>query len=817
MTPWLGLDRLFFFLLRLFLNWCTRANVLPDPIDELQLNPDAPIVYVLQDTSVIDLLVVDKAATDHNLPSALQSIKLEDDRIKRANFSIYRRTIRRGHQRRAAKHRRLTKLIEQIQQHPDTDIQLVPVSVYWGRSPEKENSVWRIIFSDNWSPVGLIKKFFIVLAQGRQLYLQFSPALSLRQLNEETNDSDLVLRKALRILRVHFRLQREATIGPDLSHRRMLVNSLVQSTAVHSVIEAEAQRNNTTIKKTEAKARRYALELAADYSHTTVRFLELVLNWVWNRIFDGVRIYNLDRVRQVAKDHEVIYVPCHRSHVDYLLLSFTLYRNGLVPPHIAAGINLNLPVVGTILRRGGAFFMRRSFRDNPLYSAVFNEYMHTILTGGYSIEYFVEGGRSRSGRMLSPRTGMLAMTVDSYQRDSSKPIALVPVYIGYEKVIESGSYIGELHGKKKKKESIGSFVSSLSLLRQNWGQVHLNFGDPIRMGNYLDQHQPDWKTANQDNWLRPLVNKLGLEVTHQINAAAVANPINLLSLALLATDKHTIDEQLLTCQLQLYIQLLQQAPYSNTTELAETNPEAIIQYALDNEFAYRIEHPHGNLISTDEVTALQMTYVRNNTLHLFALPGLISSLFLHDRRLSRERLHQLINLLYPFLQSEYSLHWQLGDDLDQAVDTLLTAMQEQQLLRSDGDDLLGAEAHTLESEQLYHLGKTVLQMQERFFLTIRILVQHGSGSLTSEELQQVAQESAQRLSLLHEFNSPDFSDKVVFKSLVKQLQQHELVTVDENDKLTFADGVLALDEESNYILSAELRLTLQRVARYSGV
>ena len=185
-----------------------------------------------------------------------------------------------------------------------------------------------------------------------------------------------------------------------------------------------------------------------------IRSLELFLNWVWNRLYGGIRLYNMDNLTKVAGDHEVIYVPCHRSHIDYLLLSFVVFRNGLVPPHIAAGINLNLPVVGTILRRGGAFFMRRSFRDNPLYASVFSEYLHTITARGFSIEYFVEGGRSRSGRMLKPRTGMLAMTLRSFLRDSRKPIAFVPVYIGYEKVIESGSYIGELHGEKKQKESI---------------------------------------------------------------------------------------------------------------------------------------------------------------------------------------------------------------------------------------------------------------------------------------------------------------------------------------------------------------------------
>src|SRR5690554_636021 len=193
----------------------------------------------------------------------------------------------------------------------------------------------------------------------------------------------------------------------------------------------------------------------SDYAYTAIRFLELVLSWFWNKFYDGIKVNNLDGVREIAHGHEIIYVPCHRSHIDYLLMSYLLFTNGLTPPHIAAGINLNMPVIGGLLRRGGAFFMRRSFRGNPLYASVFNEYLHTLFTKGFPVEYFVEGGRSRTGRMLQPKTGMLAITLRSYLRSSRLPIAFVPVYIGYERVLEGRTYLGELRGAAKKKESIG--------------------------------------------------------------------------------------------------------------------------------------------------------------------------------------------------------------------------------------------------------------------------------------------------------------------------------------------------------------------------
>ena len=146
-----------------------------------------------------------------------------------------------------------------------------------------------------------------------------------------------------------------------------------------------------------------------------------------------------------------LFTPCHRSHIDYLLLSYVIYKRGLMVPYIAAGDNLNLPFVGQLLRGGGAFFIRRSFRGN---TSVFKEYLYSILSRNTPLEYFIEGGRSRTGRLLPPKTGMLAMTVHSHLRGRAKPIVFVPTYIGYERLMEGSTYVGEMQGKPKEAESI---------------------------------------------------------------------------------------------------------------------------------------------------------------------------------------------------------------------------------------------------------------------------------------------------------------------------------------------------------------------------
>lgn len=817
MNFWFGFDRLFFFFARLFLKWCTRVTRLHEDDDSTQLDPRRPIIYVLREASLADLAVLDRETRQLGLPSPLEKCALPDRQLRRSFFYIYKRKPLVGRERIAGNSRRLQDVVASLAAHPDQDVQLVPVALFWGRRPEKENSLWRIMFSDNWSAPGVIKKFFIILTQGRQLFIRVSPPMSLRQLVDESSSPERATRKAQRILRVHFRRQREAVIGPDLSHRRTLVNTLVDSAPVREAIARCAAEHGDSYEKHEQNARRYAMEIAADYSHTVIRFLELLLDWVWNRLYSGLRVYNMQKLQDIAEDHEIVYAPCHRSHADYLLLSFLLYRNGLVPPHIAAGINLNLPVVGTILRRGGAFFMRRSFKDNPLYATVFNEYIHVMLTRGYPVEYFVEGGRSRSGRMLSPRPGMLKMTVESFVRDSHKPIALVPVYIGYEKLIEGQTYIGELHGKKKQKESVFGLLKSLSILRSRFGQVHVNFGDPLLLKPFLDDAAPQWRDTDLSQPLpatmKQAITTLGLDVVTRINAAAVANPINLLGLALLATRKHTMDEAQLRRQLELYITLLQQAPYSDGSALASNDAAAIIEYGLDNDFLHRIEHPMGNLLQVDNITALQMAYVRNNSLHLFVLPGLLCALVKDARSIHESHFHRLVELLYPFFQSEYFLPWNSPQALRDATDATLAVLIKQGLIVKDEQFLRGATLHSMESDLLDHLGQTVSQALERYYLTIRLLVQHGVGALSAEDLEELAQQTAQRLSLLYEFNSPEFFDRVVLRTFIQQLQRSGMISVDDDQRLGFDDRLLALDDEARRILSPSLRQAIVRLTQ----
>src|SRR5690606_38963402 len=217
-------------------------------------------------------------------------------------------------------------------------------------------------------------------------------------------------------------------------------------------------------------------------------------------------------------------------------------------------INLNLPVIGTMLRKGGAFFIRRSIRGSVLYSTVLSEYVAQLVAGGYSIEYFVEGGRSRTGRLLPPKGGMVSMTVRAFLRQPTRPVLFQPVYIGYEKLMEGNSYLDELSGKQKEGESIWQLLAGIpKVLRSNYGQVVVNFGEPIKLDEVLAEHAPDWDGRALDDdekptWLSGTVDSLAQRIQVNVNRAADVNPINLLALALLSTPKHAMGEADLLAQ-----------------------------------------------------------------------------------------------------------------------------------------------------------------------------------------------------------------------------------------------------------------------------
>jgi glycerol-3-phosphate O-acyltransferase len=791
----------------------------PATADAPLVRPDVPVCYVIERYGLSNALILEQTTREAGLPSPLVAMPGDLAGHKRSLVALSRRQgYWFGRPRNRTHSEGLARLVAAMQADPSLDVQLVPVSIFVGRAPDRQSGWFRVLFAENWAMVGRFRRFLAVLLNGRHTIVRFSPPLSLREALAEPLPAEIAIRKLSRVLRAHFRRIRAAVIGPDLSHRRTLVDGVLATEPVRRAITDQARRDNTTFPQAWKKAHALAMEIAADYSHTVVRSLSFVLTPFWNKIYRGVAMHHFDKLKAIAPGHEVVYVPSHRSHIDYLLLSYLLYVNGLVPPHIAAGVNLNLPGVGPLLRRGGAFFLRRSFKSNALYSAVFSEYVATLVGQGVSIEYFIEGGRSRTGRLLAPKGGMLAMTIRAFLRQSRRPVLFQPVYIGYEKLMEGRSYLDELSGKAKQKESIWGLLTGIpKVLRSNYGRVAVNFGEPIRLDDILARHAPDWESYSGDSerrpeWMSDAVDDLAHQIQVNINRAADVNPINLLALALLSTPKFAMDEGDLLEQLALSKLLLERVPYSDRVTVTELSPAQIIAYGEEVKVLGRTRHPLGDVLAFPGDDAVLQAYFRNNVLHLFSCAAWVACCFQNNRRMSRAGVARLGRLVYPFIQQELFLPW-TEDEFTESLHATITVMVERGLLEFDSESgqLQRGPGQTDEVFRLRVIANSLLQAFERYYIAIAVLVKNGPGTVSAGELENLCFLTAQRLSLLYSQAAPEFFDKSLFRGFIQKLRELGFVKSDENGKLVYDERLEGWAKDSKIILSRELRHSILKI------
>jgi glycerol-3-phosphate O-acyltransferase len=808
-----------FLFLRTILHLWVRAKTLPQPFDDLELEREKPICYIIDSYALSSLLILDRACEELGLPRPLWPMQTGSSTeprsylaLRRKKGLIIRRTEVRSHSE------TLNRLVESVCEKQVDDIQLVPVTVLIGRAPDKETGLAKIFFTESWEIGGRIWRFLNSLVNGRHTLVQFSNPISLKELADEGLGAPRSLRKVSRILRVHFQRVRSAAIGPDLSHRRTVIDSVLRSPPVREAIAEQARKEKTSEHKAWKQGRKFAFEIAANYSYAFVRVASFALTWFWNRIYDGVELQHFRKFQEQAPNYEIIYVPCHRSHIDYLLVSYFIYHNGLVPPHVAAGVNLNLPVLGRFLRKGGAFFLRRSFRSQKLYSAVFHEYLARILSNGTALEYFIEGTRSRTGRLLQPKGGMLSMTVRSYLGAPVRPIMFQPIYVGYERLVEGASYTAELSGQKKKSESLGDLFKVFGVLKQRYGKVHVSFAEPIFLDDLLNRYDPDWRENTTDSekrppWLGTLVDELGQQIMTGMNEATHVNAINLLAIILLTTRKLAMGRQELLDQLELYLELLGSCRYSDRITYTEKSASEIIDYGVVLGAVEIREHPLGDIIAIVPEKSVLLTYFRNNVAHLVAVPSLVASCFLNKQTISKEQLKHIALSIYPFMKSELFLPWDDAEFLS-AVDDHISWLLAEGLLsqKDDGDLLVRPEGGGRKELQLRVMGHTLLQTFERYYITLAILAKNGSGILTRSELERLCYLTAQRMSQLNEFAAPEFSDRQMFRQFILLLRDNGILTTNAEEKLEFNEMIQQISEDANFILSEEIRHGIMRVA-----
>lgn len=773
----LDLRRIYYVLLDLSLKLLVKSKIIPADIQQQgELNLKQPIIYVLPYNSKADLLTLRRQCLKHGLPNPLEPFYINGITIQRYIFiedvphiiSCF-----------TVKPHSISILHDYLNLHrnnPELDIQIVPVSVMFGRSPGKEVKTNQLV--PQLRLLNSIEKFITILWLGRDSVILFSRPISLRYILTEHGSDQIIAQKIARIVRINFARQRLVASGPRLPIRQNLFNKLLASKTIEKAIDDEARSKKIKLEKAQQNAIALMKEIAADFSYEAIRMSDRVLSWTWNHLYQGLHVSNAYRVRQLAEEgHEIVYMPCHRSHMDYLLLSYVIYHHGLVPPHITAGINLNFWPAGPIFRRLGAFFIRRTFNSNKLYSTIFREYLSELFIRGYSVEYFVEGGRSRTGRLLEPKTGALTITVQAMLRGSNRPITLIPIYVGYEHVIEVATYDQELRGAVKEKEGLMQMIRGIYKLR-NLGQGYVNFGEPLLLANWLTRQVPQWYHSinpmeiQRPVWLGHVVEAIAATIMVRINNAAAANAINLCSSVLLASCQRSLSRPQLLSQLNCYLELLRNVPYAPDVTVPDLTPEALLEHALEMDKFTVEQNNIGDIIFLSRDQAVLMNYYRNNIQHLLILPSLVAHIINNNPGINCEQLHRQIKILYPMLKAELFMRFS-KHEVSTVVDNLIIELQRQRLVALQKTLLYPSPAHV---NTLKLLAASVHETLQRYAITFLLLYYNphlNYGLLKKESLI-----IAQQLTLLYDINAQEFFDKTVFSTLIATLRNEGYIRND---------------------------------------
>ena len=532
---------------------------------------------------------------------------------------------------------------------------LVPALLVWTRRPQKlKPTLGELLFGTPDVPSRLANAIGFALNH-RRAVLQLGRASDLAAfVAERAGEQDAVLGRKIRgALHYHLAHQVRAVVGPPLKTAARMRGRVLRDKGLRASLERQAQDSGRPLSELEREAQRDLREIASRYSPVFIEVMRAILGWLFRRLYEAVDVdeEGLARVKRASADAPIVLCPSHKSHVDYLVLSYVFYENGMTPPHVAAGINLAFWPFGAIARWGGAFFIRRSLRGDRVYTATLRAYVKQLLRDRFPQEFYVEGGRSRSGKLLFPKTGLISMEVDAWLEQAADDVVFVPVAIDYEQLMEGKSYARELAGGEKRKEDLRGLLRARKVLRSRYGRLTIQFEEPVSLRAFAQQRLgerarsltledepreqaspgasgPDAAAQSK----RHLVQALANRIAYGINRAITMTPVGLVSAALLAHTRRGLPAEEVARRVELlrYIAAGNAARFSRGFAGAPSDPlvpgpvaDAVARLVAEG--LVRVEQAAGETIyQVVEERRPLLDYYKNAVIHRYVPLAMIA-------------------------------------------------------------------------------------------------------------------------------------------------------------------------------------------------
>jgi glycerol-3-phosphate O-acyltransferase len=567
----------------------------------------------------------------------------------------------------------LFHLIE-LQKQTDTPVIIVPEDIIYVTKPmHKDPGLGDILLGTHAKP-GLIKRLFLLVRQPDKIRVAVANPVNLKEFINLPEIDCLDAEFQTHRLRSHLvdilNRQRKSITGPVLKSRQEITEDILTRKSLKEYLADYAAKNNRPLYKINKKAASYINEIAANYNLRVINFLNWLLTWVFNNIFDGLVLNQneINRMREKSTQAPLILIPCHKSHLDYLLLPYVMFRNNMPCPHIAAGKNLSFWPLGPIFRGGGAFFIRRTFKGAELYTKIFGAYLEKLLYEGFNLKIFIEGGRSRTGKLLTPRPGGLGMIIKAHLNGACDNLYFVPVFVGYDRVLEEDAYLKEIEGGKKSPETFKGLLNTRKFLKKKYGKVYIKFDEPLSFKDYLKEKDIDLSRSTDKEYMQ-FVKQFGYKLINSINENAIVTPHGIVASAILNGDKNTFVKGQMIERVNTYMNLLtfNHVDLSDTLVMDQDQAlNTVIQNFISRTFIELADEDEEEI--SDNTTFIVkhnkraiLDYYKNSAICFF-VPSAYTAMAILEIDQFKFSLSDLV-LRYKFLQKMYTDEFSYDDEI----------------------------------------------------------------------------------------------------------------------------------------------------------
>jgi glycerol-3-phosphate O-acyltransferase len=648
-------------------------------------------------------------------------------------------------------------------------IHLVPLAIFWRKGPRSRRRFLNLFYGAQTRPSDLAKVTSFVTTY-RDLAVKVGESIDLRAFiaDRRAQGEYAVARMVRRSILMFLYREEKVVEGPTLQPRGKIQEIVLADPGVEQAIRRRAEERGIPVPAARGDAQEMFVEIAAHMSSTFLAILNFFVSAIIRRLFASIEVSGIEKVADYAKRHPLVLLPSHRSYFDFLIVSSLFYANYLIPPHIAARENMAFGPFGYLFRRAGAFFLRRSF-DDPLYKEVFRSYIGYLVSTGVTQEFFIEGGRSRTGKTLAPRLGMLSWDVDAFLATARRDLFFVPIAITYERLVEEGAMVEELEGGRKRDESVLGLVRARKFLQRRFGSVFVNFGEPISLAEALGPRRAAFakdESSEREAEKRAFVERLGHRIVERINWAVVPNATSIAACALLGERTRGLRRRDLATRMQEIVDLLRLQDVRFTPALLHDVGEfhESIASLLRSDLIRSTPDPRGEILYFEERDRRVLDFYRNAIVHFVVAPSFLARRLLGgggggSGQDPRQDLAWWLDLFY------HEYFTPRGEVLAAHFDAFVDHFERFGWVERGEGELRATEKGAPILRFLAEQTQGVVEAYWAMFAAVLAT----QGPLTGKGLQRAAREQFERAQLLGEVGRPEASNAVTFGNAIDLL------------------------------------------------